>query len=193
VFRPTAPGVFGIAFAVVKTQQSDHEAKTIEVEVLPPERKAGKRQEIDAVLDLVTKVMDTIFRMPGTKFRFGINPLIGLIPVIGDQIDAFISTAVLFGSVRHRLPKIVLARMALNVLLNALFQGIPIVGDLFTFFFKANRRNYELLRKHAGTGKPVTRGDWIFVGVIIGIIFLIAISLSFLLIYAVWLTDPRWW
>ena len=165
----------------------------IEVEVLPPETKARRREETDAILDLVTKVMDTIFRVPGTKFRFGVNPLIGFIPVIGDQIDAAISTAVLFRSVRYRLPKIVLARMALNVLLNALFQGIPIVGDLFTFFFKANRMNYELLRKHAGTGKPVTRGDWIFVGAIIGGTFLIAILLSALLIYAVWFTDPRWW
>ncbi len=135
----------------MKTQHSDHEPRTIDVEVLPPEKKSGRRQEIDAILDF------------------------------------------LLGSVRHRLPKIVLIRMALNVLLNALFQGIPIVGDLFTFFFKANRRNYELLQKHAGTGKPVTRGDWIFVGAIIGIIFLVAISLSLLLIYAVWLTDPRWW
>src|SRR4029077_4475459 len=150
-------------------------------------------EEIDVLLGLVTKVMDKIFRGPGTKFRFGVNPLIGFIPVIGDQLDAAISTAVMFRSVRYRFPTIVLARMALNVLLNALFQGIPVVGDLFTFFFKANRQNYELLQKHAGTGKPVTRGDWIFVGAIIGIIFLVAISLSLLLIYAVWLTDPRWW
>jgi hypothetical protein len=177
----------------VKTQPSDNEARTVEVEVLPPEKKSGKQEEIDAILGLVTKVMDTIFRVPGTKFRFGVNPLIGFIPVIGDQIDAAISTAVLFRSVRYRLPKIVLVRMALNVLLNALFQGIPVIGDLFTFFFKANRQNYELLRKHAGTGKPVTRGDWIFVAVIIGGTFLIAISLSVLLIYAIWLRDPRWW
>jgi Domain of unknown function (DUF4112) len=177
----------------VKTQQSDHEAKTIEVEVLPPEKKGRKQEEIDAILGLVTKVMDTIFRVPGTKFRFGVNPLIGFIPVLGDQIDAAISTAVLLRSVRYRLPKIVLVRMALNVLLNALFQGIPVVGDLFTFFFKANRQNYELLRKHAGTGKPVTRGDWIFVGAIIGGTFLLAISLSVLLIWAVWLRDPHWW
>jgi hypothetical protein len=177
----------------VKTQPSDHEPRTVEVEVLPPENKSRKDKELDTILDLVTKVMDTIFRMPGTKFRFGVNPLIGFIPIIGDQIDAAISTAVLLRSVRYRLPKIVLARMALNVLLNALFQGIPVIGDLFTFFFKANRQNYELLRKHAGTGKPVTRGDWIFVGAIIGGTFLIAISLSALLIYAIWLRDPRWW
>jgi hypothetical protein len=177
----------------VKTQPSDHEPRTIEVEVLPPENKSRKDKELDTILDLVTKVMDTIFRMPGTKFRFGVNPLIGFIPIIGDQIDAAISTSVLLRSVRYRLPKIVLARMALNVLLNALFQGIPVIGDLFTFFFKANRQNYELLRKHAGTGKPVTRGDWIFVGAIIGGTFLIAISLSALLIYAIWLRDPRWW
>jgi hypothetical protein len=177
----------------VKTQQSDHEPRTIEVEVLPPEKKTGRTPEVDPILGLVTKIMDTIFRVPGTKFRFGVNPLIGFIPVIGDQIDAAISTAVLFGSVRHRLPKIVLIRMALNVIINALFQGIPVVGDLFTFFFKANRRNYELLRKHAGTGKPVTRGDWIFVGIIVGGTLFVAFSLSFLLIYLIWFRDPGFW
>ena len=109
VFRPTPPDGFDVSFPHRENSAvGSRDQNFIQVEVLPPERKAGNREEIDALLGLVTKVMDTIFRVPGTKFRFGVNPLIGSIPVIGDQIDAAISTAVLFRSVRYRLPKIVL-------------------------------------------------------------------------------------
>ncbi len=81
--------------------------------------------------------------------------------------------------------------MGLNVLLNALFQGIPVVGDFVTFIFKANQQNYRLLQKYAGQGKPVTRADWILVFGIIGGSFALAISLSLLLVYAV-ASQFRW-
>ena len=163
-----------------------------ELEVLPENAKPHVTTEVDSAIGAVAHVMDSLFRVPGTKFRFGANPLIGFIPVVGDQIDAVVSASVLLRSVKHRLPKIVLARMGLNVLLNALFQGIPVVGDFVTFVFKANQRNYRLLQKYAGQGKPVTRGDWIFVFGIIGGSFAIAILLSSLLIYAV-VSEFRPW
>ena len=160
-------------------------ARELEFEVLSKDRKSSGTNEIDAAIGFVARIMDSIFRVPGTKFRFGINPIIGFIPIVGDQIDAVISTSVLFRSVKHHLPKIVLARMGLNVLLNAFFQGIPVVGDSITFIFKANQRNYQLLQKYAGQGKPPTRADWIFVFGIVGGTMGLAILLSFLLAYAV--------
>jgi hypothetical protein len=170
---------------------SDHKPQEVELEVLPADRKPHGTTEIDAAIGGVAHIMDSLFRVPGTKFRFGANPLIGFIPVVGDQIDAVVSASVLLRSVKHRLPKIVLARMGLNVLLNALFQGIPVVGDFVTFIFKANQQNYRLLQKYAGQGKPVTRGDWIFVFGIIGGSFALAISLSLLLVYAL-ASQFRW-
>jgi hypothetical protein len=176
----------------VKTPHQKTEVEEVEFQVLPADRKHHGTTEIDAAIGGVAHVMDSLFRVPGTKFRFGANPLIGFIPVVGDQIDALVSASVLLRSVKHRLPKIVLARMGLNVLLNALLQGIPVVGDFMTFVFKANQQNYRLLQKYAGQGKPVTRGDWIFVFGIIGGSFALAITLSFLLVYAV-VSQFRTW
>ena len=175
----------------VKASEHKPHAQEVEFEVVPPEPKPHGTTEIDSAIGGIAHVMDSLFRVPGTKFRFGANPLIGFIPVVGDQIDAVVSASVLLRSVKHRLPKIVLARMGLNVLLNALFQGIPVVGDFVTFVFKANQQNYRLLQKYAGQGKPVTRGDWIFVFGIIGGSFALAILLSFLLVYAV-ASQFRW-
>jgi hypothetical protein len=175
----------------VKASEHKPHVQEVEFEVVPPDRKPHGTTEIDSAIGGIAHVMDSLFRVPGTKFRFGANPLIGFIPVVGDQIDAVVSASVLLRSVKHRLPKIVLARMGLNVLLNALFQGIPVVGDFVTFVFKANQQNYRLLQKYAGQGKPVTRGDWIFVFGIIGGSFALAILLSFLLVYAV-ASQFRW-
>ena len=86
---------------------------------------------------------------------------------------------------RGILTLLVLAQMGLNVLINAFFQGIPVVGDMCTFFFKANRRNYALLRRYAGTGKPVTRGDWIFVLGVLAATFAIAVALSTFLVWLI--------
>ena len=176
----------------MKTSEKKPDANEIEVEVLPPDRKSHGTTEVDAAIGVIAHIMDSLFRVPGTKLRFGANPLVGFIPVVGDQIDAVVSAWVLLRSVKHRLPRIVLARMGLNVLLNALFQGIPVVGDWVTFVFKANQQNYRLLQKYAGQGKPVTRGDWIFVFGIIGGSFALAILLSFLLVYAV-VSQFRTW
>ena len=164
----------------------DSGARVVEVEVLPPKPKPGKASsELDEIFALGAKIMDSFFRVPGTKFTFGVNPLIGLIPVVGDQIDTSLSVALLIRSLKHRIPRIVLARMGLNVLINAFFQGIPILGDMCTFFFKANRRNYALLKRYAGTGKPVTRGDWIFVLGVLAATFAVAVALSTFLVWLV--------
>jgi len=164
----------------------------VEFEVVPADHKSHGTSEIDGAVALLARIMDSLFRVPGTKFRFGVNPMIGFIPVVGDQIDAVISASVLLSSVKHRLPKIVLARMGLNVLLNAFFQGLPVVGDSITLVFKANQRNYELLRKYAGRGKPVTRGDWIFVLGIVGGTIGLAILLSTVLVYAIFSQFRMW-
>jgi len=59
-------------------------------------------------------------------------------------------------------PKVVLARMAANVLINAAIDSVPVIGDIGSIFYRSNARNYELLRKHAGTTRASTRSDWIF-------------------------------
>lgn len=136
----------------------------------------------DPVIAAVAKLMDTAFRVPGTGIRFGLDPLIGLCPGLGDGAGSLVSVALIGMSARYGIPKIVLVRMALNVILNAVLGLIPGAGDLFSVFFKSNVRNYALFQQHAGARRVSTRGDWLFVGGLLGAVMtvvLMAMMLSF--------------
>jgi hypothetical protein len=109
-------------------------AKTIDFEVLPPEAEAVKRRQ--ALPRIIALLMDDLFRVPGTKRRFGLNPLLDLIPAIGDASAATISAATLFVAARSGVPKVVIARMGLNILLNAMIGVIPGIGEAFAFWFR---------------------------------------------------------
>ena len=117
--------------------------------------------------------MDELLRLPGTKFRFGLDPLIGLLPGLGDTASAFVSALTLIQAARLGVPKILLARMSLNILTNEIIGIIPGVGDAFSFWFKSNTRNYNLLQRHMTAPQHSRKSDWIFVAVVIGLVFLI--------------------
>ena len=132
--------------------------------------------------------MDHQFVIPGTNIRFGLDPLISLVPGLGATASAAISLGVIALSLRRRVPKIVLARMALNVLLNAALDAVPVLGDALSIFFRSNARNYELLRKHAGTARATTRGDWLFLMTLLGGVGLAILGIFAGVIYLVsWL------
>ena len=132
-------------------------------------------------------LLDTAIRIPGTPIRIGLDPLIGLIPGIGDVLASAIGSYILFLASRLAVPKIVIARMALNLILNGVIGAIPAAGDLFSVWFQSNVRNARLLRRHSSaTVTPSTASDWVFVlgvlmaalaiigGAMIGILWLIA-------------------
>lgn len=148
-----------------------------EWEVLPLEEKA-KRQQVEPLFRWLALVMDNLLRLPGTQFRFGLDPLIGLIPGLGDTGSTMISAMALLAAARRGLPKILLARMSLNILINEAVGIIPIVGDAFSFWFKSNARNYDLLRQHTAAPRASTASDWIFVGlVLVALVGILIVSL----------------
>jgi hypothetical protein len=129
--------------------------------------------------------MDEFLRVPGTKLRFGLDPLIGLIPGLGDTASAAISALSLIYAARCGVPRIALARMALNILINEIVGIIPGVGDAFSFWFKSNARNYQLLQRHLGSSRRSGKADWIFVVVILVVLCVVValgIAVSLLLI-----------
>lgn len=152
----------------------------LEFEVLPPERAVAQ----DELSRILAWVLDDLFRVPGTKFRFGLDPVVGLIPGLGDSSTAVFSSVILLQSMRAGVPRIVLARMALNILINSVLGAAPGVGDVFSAWFKSNRRNFALLQKHAGSARTSTRGDWIFVvSLMIGVVTCgIALSIGVVLL-----------
>ena len=132
--------------------------------------------------------MDEFVRVPGTKFRFGLDPILGLIPGIGDTSSALVSALALIQAVRVGIPKILLARMSLNILINEVVGIIPVIGDAFSFWFKSNARNYQIIKDHSIAPGISRRSDWIFVIAVLVLLFgvvCLGLLISFLLLRAI--------
>jgi Domain of unknown function (DUF4112) len=98
--------------------------------------------------------LDSAFRIPGTNFRFGWDPLIGLIPGAGDLVSTALSAYMIYLAARFRLPPKIFLKMLVNLGIEATVGTIPLIGDIFDAFFKANIRNFELLEKHLHAAEP---------------------------------------
>jgi hypothetical protein len=155
----------------LKSQLENPKSETLEWEVLPPEDK--RRGNLVSLFRFVALVMDELIAFPNTRFKFGIDPLIGLIPGIGDTASAMVSSLLLIQAARRGVPKILLARMSLNILINEVVGIVPGVGDAFSFWFKSNKRNYELLLAHKASTRRASRSDWLFVIAVLVILFVI--------------------
>ena len=125
----------------------------------------------------LAELLDQRFRIPGTSIRIGLDPIIGLIPGIGDTLANLAGSAILFIGAKANLPKVVLLRMALNIALNTLVGAIPFVGDLFSIWFRSNVRNAQLLERYASQPRPsAATTDWLFVFAVIGGLVLLLIA-----------------
>ena len=132
-------------------------------------------------------LLDSAFRVPGTQLTFGLDPILGLIPGIGDLTTPIFAVLLLLAQRPH-------AHSARRAGSHgdqrrdrlARSDCIPVVGDLFDFGWKANVRNLALLERHAHPGSKATRGDWIFVLSIIGILIALAVTP---LLLAAWLLS----
>jgi hypothetical protein len=112
----------------------------------------SRRAALDR-LDRLATVFDTAFFVPGLKVRFGVESLLRLIPGIGDAAASALSLYLLYEASRLGVPRLLLARMVANVVLEGAVGAVPFAGDAFDVFFRANRRNVALLREHfARTG-----------------------------------------
>ena len=122
-------------------------------------------------------LMDDLFRIPVLGWRFGLDAVVGLIPGIGDTGTALVSFYILAAAVRHRVPKITLLRMGMNIGIDYVLGSLPVVGDIADAWWKSNQKNVALLRKRATLSAEEARAgsmsDWIFVGgIIVGLLAL---------------------
>lgn len=107
----------------------------------------GIPKEIEWAEKLV-RLMDSQFKVPFINFRFGLDPLIGLIPWVGDLVTFAISALIVKSLVDEGLPKPLIKKMVLNIILDLAIGAIPIVGDVWDFFYQANRKNLQLAKEY---------------------------------------------
>jgi hypothetical protein len=134
---------------------------------------------------IVASVLDDAIRVPGTGIRFGIDPLVGLVPGLGDLLGGAASVYIILEAARAGAPASVITRMALNVGIDTLVGGVPLVGDLFDFAWKSNARNVKLLAGHLeAPGRTRRASRMLVVGLLIAIA-LLAVGVSVLGIYLI--------
>lgn len=101
-----------------------------------------------ARMELLARLLDGAFLIPGTNQRVGFDALIGLIPVVGDAISAALSSYIVWEARQLGLPRWKIARMIGNIAIDTAIGAVPLAGDVFDVFFRANRRNMQIVRDH---------------------------------------------
>jgi hypothetical protein len=125
---------------------------------------------------VLAKLLDNSIGIPGTKWKIGFDPIVGLIPGIGDLIGAVLSGYIILEAVRAQIPTLTLARMLVNVGIDTLVGAVPAVGDLFDAAWKSNTMNVALLERHlAATGGAPPKRHNVLGLIVLALIVLILI------------------
>jgi Domain of unknown function (DUF4112) len=145
-------------------------------------------------IELIAYWMDTAFIVPGLRIRFGFDAIIGLIPGLGDLITSLISLYILAAARRYGVPRATLARMAFNIGVDTVVGAVPFFGDAFDVFWKANKMNVALLRRHVQATpeeqRRASRNDTLFIALLIaGLLAMMAALAVGFYVVAQWIAS----
>lgn len=138
----------------------------------------------------IAHVLDTFLKIPGTTAKIGLDPLIGLIPGVGDALSTFMGSVILAEALRRGVPAALMLRIGGNMLVNAVVGAIPVVGDIFSAWFKSNSKNVALLNTFLqGNPRPPVdaQSKWVMAGFVLFVGLLIGLTLL-----AFWLLIRLW-
>lgn len=134
-------------------------------------------------------LLDSKFRIPGTNIRFGIDPILSLVPGIGELASPLFTSLILTQALRQRVPAPVIVRMVMNALIDAAVGAVPVAGTVADVFWRANNMNLQLLEQHAG-GRPLPRkSDYVVFWIIVALFGLIV---GFVTILGIWVAMEVW-
>ncbi|MGB3560801.1 MAG: DUF4112 domain-containing protein [Geitlerinemataceae cyanobacterium] len=126
----------------------------------------------------LSRVLDSAIGIPGTRFRFGLDPILGLIPGGGDLVGSLLSAYIVFRAAQMGVPTESLRKMVTNILVESLLGTVPLVGDVFDMGWKANIRNVELLEAHLGSPEPTTSANLGFIVFALVALILVVVLLA---------------
>jgi hypothetical protein len=148
--------------------------------VYDPKKADSRPPEIQSFERMAT-LLDSKFEIPGTGIRFGLDPLLSLMPVLGDIITLIISSMMIYTMHNHGASRKVVVKMMLNAGLDTVIGAIPVVGIFFDVFYRANQRNVKLLKEHYYEGKHQGSGTGLLL-----MIFLIAMVVIAAVVYGIY-------
>ena len=133
-------------------------------------------------LKRLSERLDNTFTIPGTKYKIGIEALIGAVPIIGDLIGGILASYIMYSGVKMGAPPRIIARMAVNIAIDFAIGSIPIIGDLFDLVWKANKKNVELIEDTTLDDKEEQKLNYLIITalilVLLGILLLILTMFS---------------
>jgi hypothetical protein len=128
---------------------------------------------------LLATLLDDAIELPGTGWRVGLDPVVGLVPGVGDLATALLSTYVIVTAWRIGAPASVLARIVLNIGIDALVGVVPFAGDVFDFGWKANRRNLRLLERWLERPREARRASRLAVAGLLALVVVVVIAVGY--------------
>lgn len=152
----------------------------------PSAEKLAEQQEL-ASLARLSRILDAAIRVPGTDIRVGLDPILGLVPGLGDWAGALGSGYILLRAASLGAARPTLLRMAANIGVDFMAGSVPVLGDIFDLGWRANERNMVLLRAHLDAPERRRRADRGFVMLLVvglGALLLLTVGLSLWLIAA---------
>ncbi|NEQ88620.1 MAG: DUF4112 domain-containing protein [Moorea sp. SIO2I5] len=130
----------------------------------------------------VSYLLDNAIPIPGTGYRIGLDPIIGLLPGGGDFVGTIISSYIVVEAARLGVSRSTLVEMVLNILLETVTGSVPVLGDLVDAAWKANVKNVELLEKELNvSSSPPQKSDWLFLVLLLAglaVVLLVAVGIS---------------
>jgi Domain of unknown function (DUF4112) len=138
-------------------------------------------------LQRLAQLWDSAFRIPGTQVRVGLDPLIGLVPGLGDAAGALVAAYIVLEGLRCDVPPSALLRMLANVAIDAVLGAVPVIGDIFDVGWKANIKNVALIEQHLADPHGARHASRAWLLLVIAVLVLLAalgIAAGWLLIRA---------
>jgi hypothetical protein len=156
-------------------------------------REARGRRELDR-LRAIARLFDQAFAVPGTRWRFGVDALFGLVPGLGDIVGALVAVYALHVARTLRAPAAIQLHMLGNIALDAIVGTVPLLGDLFDFVFKAQTRNLALLDAWVaapGTTTKRSRRGLLLVPIVVLTVFILLTVFGIYMLYLLfsWLAS----
>ena len=142
----------------------------------PDSQAAKNREKTLRSLRSLSHILDNALPIPGTSYRIGIDPLLGLFPAAGDYLSAALSAYIVIKAAQIGASSATLSRMAFNIILDTLVGTVPMIGDLFDAGWKANTKNLTLLENHLNSSPKSKKANWCFLLLLLGVLLLVVIA-----------------